>query len=58
MKKIMGSVCRGGVEIRGENVDIFKLGPYSYRNMQDRQNLNDQQRKGKKKSNVTIVELW
>ena len=26
----MGSACRGGVEIRGENVDIFKLGPYSY----------------------------
>ena len=54
----MGSACRGGVEIRGENVDILKLGPYSYRNMQDRQKLNDQKRKGKKKSNVTIVELW
>ena len=57
MKKIRGSVCRGGVEIRGENVDIFKLGPYSYRNIQDRQKLNEQQRKGKKRSNVTIVEL-
>ena len=53
----MGSACRGGVEIRGVNVDIFKLGPYSYRNIQDRQKLNEQQRKGKKRSNVTIVEL-
>ena len=43
------NVSRGGAEISRENRDIFKLGPYSYRNMQDRQNLNDQQHKRRKK---------
>ena len=44
------SASRGGTEISGENGDVFRLGPYSYRNMRDRQKLNDQQHKGRKKS--------
>ena len=35
------NATHGGAEISSENEDIFKLGPYSYRNMQDRQKLND-----------------
>ena len=35
------NATHGGAEISSENEDIFKLGPYSYRNMQDIQKLND-----------------
>ena len=57
------SASRGGAEISGENRDVFKLGPYSYRNMQDRQKLNDQQHKSGKKylrtHNAAIaVTMW
>ena len=46
------STYLGGAEISGENGDIFKLGPYSYRDMQDRQKLN-KQHKSRKKSLAT-----
>ena len=43
------TASHGRADISGENRDVFKLGPYSYRNMQDRQKLNDQQHKSGKK---------
>ena len=52
------SVSCGEAEISGENRDIFKLGPYSYRNMQDRQNLNDQQHKRTKKSTSNPMQCY
>ena len=44
------TASNGRAEISGKNGDVFKLGPYSYRNMKDRQKLNDQQHKSRKKS--------
>ena len=51
------NASHGGAEISGENGDIFKLGPYSCRNLQYRQKLNDQQHKSRKKSTKVIPAL-
>ena len=52
------SASHGGAEISGENGDILKLGPYSYRNMQDREKLNDQQHKNRKKSTSNPIQCY
>ena len=50
--KIESASC-DGAEITGENWDISNLGPYSYRNMPNRQKLNDQQHKSRKKHQIS-----
>ena len=48
------SATRSGAEISGENGDIFKLGTYSYRNLQDKKSSDSQQRGRKTPNNSTI----
>ena len=50
--KIESASC-DGAEITGENWDISNLGPYSYRNMPNRQKLTDQQHKSRKKYQIS-----
>ena len=50
--------CYGRAEISGENGDIFKLRPYSYRHMQDRQKFNYQKHKSRKKSISNSIQCY